>query len=124
MALNNNRTWTEYYEQEGGNIPMLQFTNKKELKHFDLMTLGITDNPAALLGATLTYPYNWMIVSGPTTQGRVNIIHHTFSVAESTNNNPKIVGVTGDRKTCALKLFDPTVATRTLNPKTTITRTG
>jgi hypothetical protein len=81
MALNNNRTWTEYYEQEGGNIPMLQFTNNKELEHFDLMTLGMTDDPAALLGATSTYPYNWMIVAGPSTQRRLNIIHHAFSVA-------------------------------------------
>jgi hypothetical protein len=48
MALDNNRTWTEYYEQEGGNTPMLQFTNNKELEHFDLMTLGMTDDPAAL----------------------------------------------------------------------------
>jgi hypothetical protein len=118
MALNNNRTWTEYYEQEGGNIPaMLQFTNNNELKHFDLMTLGMTNDPAALLGATSTYPYNWMIVAGPTTQGRVNIIHHAFSVAESTNDDPKIVGVMGDRKTSALKPFDPAGATRTLNPK-------
>ncbi len=52
MALNNNRTWTEYYEQEGGKIPMLQFTtveNNKELEHFDLMTLVMTDAPTALL---------------------------------------------------------------------------
>jgi hypothetical protein len=122
MALNNNRTWTEYYEQEGGKIPMLQFTNNKELEHFNLMTLGMTDDPTALLGATSTYPYNWMIVSGRATQGKVNIIHHAFSVAESTNDDPKIVGVTGDRKTSALKSFDPTVATRAF--KTTVTRTG
>jgi hypothetical protein len=102
---------------------MLQFTNNKELKHFDLMTLGMAGVPVALLGATSTYPYNWMIVAGPTTQGRVNIIHHAFSVAESTNDDPKIVGVTGDRKTSALKPFNPAVATRTLNPKTTVTRT-
>jgi hypothetical protein len=33
---------------------------------------------------------------------------------------PQIVVVTGDRKTSTLKLFDPTVATRTLNPKRTV----
>jgi hypothetical protein len=65
---------------------MLQVTNNKELEHFDLMTLGMTDDPTALLGATSTYPYNWMIVSGPKTHGRVNMIHHAFSVAESTND--------------------------------------
>jgi hypothetical protein len=77
----------------------LQFTNNKELKHFDLMTLGMTDNPAALLGATWTDSYNCMIVSGPTLQGRVNIIHHAFSaVVESTNGNHKAVGGSYRRK--------------------------
>jgi hypothetical protein len=46
----------------------------------------------------------------------VNIIHHAFSVAETTHDDPRIVGVTGNRKTSALKSFDPTIATKNLNP--------
>jgi hypothetical protein len=123
-ALNNNTTWTDFYNQEGENISMLGLTNRKELRHFDLMTLGLVDDPAALIGAVSTYPYNWMIVAGSTGQGKVNIIHHAFSVAETTQDDPRIVGVTGNRKTSALKSFDPELATKKLSPVQAITRTG
>jgi hypothetical protein len=130
MALNtpntSGRTWTEFYNQETRNINMLGITNGKELRHFDLMTLGLTNDPTALIGATSTYPYNWMIVSGSGTaaQGMVNIIHHAFSAAETTHDAPRIVGVTGNRKTSALKSFDPIIATKNLIPMPKATRSG
>jgi hypothetical protein len=95
---------------------MLWLTNRKELRHFHLMTLGLTHDPTALIGATSTYPYNWMIVAGSTAQGKVIIIHHAFSVAGTTHHDPRIVGVTGNRKTSALKSFDPAMATKNLSP--------
>jgi hypothetical protein len=63
-----------------------------------------------------------MIVAGSTAftrkvQGKVAIVHHAFSVAETTHDDPWIVGVvTGNRKTSALKSSSPTFATRPLNP--------
>jgi hypothetical protein len=125
MAPNNKtRSWTEYYDQESENISMLQLMKNKDLKHFDLMTQGLTNDPAALVGATLTYPYNWMLIAGTTAQGKVNILHHAFSVAETPLDLPKIVGVTGNRMTSALKSFDPTMATKAVKPPTAVTRTG
>jgi hypothetical protein len=128
MALNNtstrDRTWTEFYDQEGENINMLGITNRKELRHFECITLGLTNDPTALIRVTSTYPYNWMIVAGATAQGKVNIVHHAFSVAETTHKDPRIVGVTGNRKTLALKSFDPIIATKNLSPVSNKTRTG
>ncbi len=128
MALNtpntSGRTWTEFYNQEVRNINMLGITNGKELRHFDLLTLGLTNDPTALIRATSTYPYNWMIVSGPAAQGTVNIIHHTFSVTKTTHDDPRIVGLTGNWKTSALKSFDPTIAKFFFNPISKATRSG
>jgi hypothetical protein len=120
---NKTRTWTEYYDQEGENIGMLRLVKNKELKHFDEMTLGLTDDAAALVGATSTYPYNWIILAGIASQGKVNILHHSFSVAETSLDDAKIVGVTGNRMTSALKSFDPTTATKSINPPRATART-
>jgi hypothetical protein len=118
MALNNKtRSWTEYYDQESKNISM----KKKDLKHFDLTTLGLTNNPAALVGTTSTYPNNWMFIAGTTSQGKVNNLHHAFSVVETTHDDPKIVEVTGNKMTSALKSFDPTTATKAVKPPVAVT---
>jgi hypothetical protein len=103
---------------------MLQLMKKKDFKHFDKMTLGLTDDAAALVGATLTYPYKWMIIAGAASQGKVNILHHAFLEAETTHDDLKIVGVTGNRMTSALKSFDPTMATKAVNPPMALTQTG
>jgi hypothetical protein len=122
-STNKTRTWTEYYDQEGDNIGMFRLVRNKELKHFDEMTLGLADDAAALVGATSTYPYNWIILAGAAAQGKVNILHHLFSVAETSNDDTKIVGVNGNRMTSALKSFDPTTATKAINPPRAPSRT-
>jgi hypothetical protein len=108
-------TWSSFYECNKEEIPTLQAAYEITFANYDTMTQALNQLGDELVLRTATLPHNFVILPGPTNQGKILLLHPCFAVSEP-GERPILVGVNGNRYLSPFKAFDPNDATISLKP--------
>jgi hypothetical protein len=108
-------TWSSFYNNNKEEIPTLQAAYEMSFKNHDTMTQALNQLGDELVLRTATLPHNFVLLPGSSTQGKVLLLHHWFTVSE-----PGVVGVNGNHYSSPFKAFDPDDATVSLKPPTVV----
>jgi hypothetical protein len=112
-------TWSSFYNNNKEEIPILQAAYEMSFENHDTMTQALNQLGNELVLRTATLPHNFVLLPGSSTQGKVLLLHHCFTVSEP-GERPILVGVNGNRYSSPFKAFDPDDATVSLKPPTVV----
>jgi hypothetical protein len=113
-------TWSSFYECNKEEIPTLQAAYEITFANYDTMTQALNQLGDELVLRTATLPHNFVILPGPTNQGKILLLHHCLTVSEP-GERPILVGVNGNRYSSPFKAFDHDDAAISLKPPVAIT---
>ena len=100
-------TWSSFYTNKNEEIPTLQACFDMSFENYDTMTHALNQLGDKLVLRMVTLPHNFILLPGSSTQGKILLLHHCFTVSEP-GERPILVGVNGDRYSSSFKAFDPT----------------
>ena len=112
-------TWSSFYINNKEAIPTLQASYDMSFEDYDTMTQALNQLGDELVLRMATLPHNFILLPGSSTQGKILLLHHCFTVSEP-GERPILVGVNGDRYSSPFKAFDPDDATVSLKPPTAV----
>jgi hypothetical protein len=115
-------TWSSFYINNKEEIPTLQASYDMSFEDYATMTQALNQLGDELVLRMATLPHNFILLPGSSTQGKILLLHHCFTVSEP-GERPILVGVNGDQYSSPFKAFDPDGATVSLKPPTVVAPT-
>jgi hypothetical protein len=112
-------TWSSFYRHKKEEIPTLQACSDMSFEDYDTMTQALNQLGDKLVLRMATLPHNFILLPGSSTQGKILLLHHCFTVSEP-GERPILVGINEDRYSSPFKAFDPNDATVSLKPPTVV----